>query len=75
MTTYKSYTANFGKIQYSVIVANGKHNYVGVGKKTYLRVPFHKQFESFEKAIENYKDVKLKLFLELVSIGMVPANN
>jgi hypothetical protein len=72
MTTYKSYTANFGKIQYTVLVASGKHNYVGVGKKTYLRHPFLKEFENFEMAIQNYKDPKLKLFLELVSLNMVP---
>jgi hypothetical protein len=71
MTTYKAYKTSFGKQNWTVIVANGKFNYVSLGKETHLRVPFYKDFNSFEKAIENYKDVKIKLFLELISIGMV----
>ena len=71
MTTYNAYKTSFGKQNWTVIVATGKFNYVSLGKETYLRVPYFKDFKSFENAIENYKDVKIKLFLELISIGMV----
>lgn len=71
MTTYTTYKTSFGKQDWTVIVVNGKFNYVSLGKKTHTRVPFFKDFSSFEKAIENYKDAKIKLFLELISIGMV----
>jgi hypothetical protein len=76
MTTYTTYKASFGKQNWTVIVASGKFNYVSLGKQTCLRVPFFKDFNSFEKAIENYKDTKIKLFLELISIGMIsPSSN
>ena len=71
MTTYTSYSTSFGKQNWNVIVANGRFNYVSLGKKTHTRVPFYKEFSSFEKAIENYKDANVKLFLELISIGMI----
>jgi hypothetical protein len=71
MTTYKTYKTTFGKSEWTVIVAAGKFNYVSVGKKTYVRVPYGKQFSSIEKAIENYKDVNLKLYLELIGMGLI----
>lgn len=71
MTTYTTYKTSFGKQDWTVIVVKGKFNYISIGKKTHTRVPFFKDFSSFDKAIENYKDVKLKLFLELISVGMI----
>ena len=71
MTTYKTFKTTFGKSEWTVIVANGKFNYVSVGKKTHVRVPYGKQFSSFEKAIENYKDKNVKLYLELISLGFI----
>jgi len=71
MTTYKSYATSFGKSEWKVIVATGKFNYISIAKKTHLRVPFYKDFASFEKAIENYKDKNLKLYLELISLGFI----
>lgn len=71
MTTYTSYSTSFGKQNWNVIVASGRFNYVSLGKKTHTRVPFYKEFSSFEKAIENYKDANVKLFLELINIGMI----
>lgn len=71
MTTYKSYSTTFGKSEWRVIVATGNTNLVSVGKVTNLRRPFYKDFLSFEKAIENYKDTNLKLWLELISLGFI----
>ena len=71
MTTYKTFKTTFGKSEWTVIVANGKFNYVSVGKKTHVRVPYGKQFSSFENAIENYKDKNVKLYLELISLGFI----
>jgi|688.fasta_scaffold705818_2 hypothetical protein len=71
MTTYKTYKTTFGKSEWTVIVAAGKFNYVSVGKKTHVRVPYGKEFSSIEKAIENYKDVNLKLYLELIGMGLI----
>jgi hypothetical protein len=71
MTTYKSYTTTFGKSDWRVIVSNGNRNQVSVAKVTTLRRPFYKDFASFEKAIENYKDKNVKLYLELISLGFI----
>jgi len=70
MTTYKQYNKTFGKQEFRVIVATGKHNEVMVAKVTHLARPFYKSFPTFEKAIENYKNANIKLMLELISIGM-----
>lgn len=71
MTTYKTFKTTFGKSEWTVIVASGKFNYVSVGKKTHVRVAYGKEFPSIEKAIENYKDVNLKLYLELIGMGLI----
>lgn len=74
-TTYTTYKTTFGKNEWQVIVVNGKHNYVLVSKKTFIRVPYGKQFDSIEKAIENYKDKNVKLYLEMIQLGfIIPAS-
>lgn len=75
MTTYKSYSTTFGKSEWKVIVATGNKNSVSVAKVTTLRRPFYKDFASFEKAIENYKDTNVKLYLELISLGFIIEKN
>lgn len=75
MTTYKSYSTTFGKSEWKVIVATGNTNLVSVAKVTTLRRPFYKDFSSFEKAIENYKDKNVKLYLELISLGFIIEKN
>lgn len=71
MTTYTTFKKMIGKLELTIIIATGDSTYVLVGKKTTTFLPAYKGFVSIEKAIKNFKDIKIKLFLELVSIGII----
>lgn len=66
-TVYKGVRVNIGKTKWSVTQASGKFNYITV-RKTYPN-PFGmigKEFESFNKAQEEYKSPEVKTMLLMV---------
>jgi hypothetical protein len=61
-TTYTSFEVNVKGYTYSVIKAEGKHNYYSVKQKNHVRGP-GKDFKSFDDMLANYKSIEMKAAL------------
>ena len=70
MTTYTTYSTEIKNTTWQVIVVEGKFNYINVCKKSVIR-SLGKDFKNFNEAIDNYSNINLKLWMELISIVVI----
>ncbi|MDG1858315.1 MAG: hypothetical protein P8I94_04385 [Emcibacteraceae bacterium] len=68
-TTYTTHKVMIKNTQYNVMVVEGEYNYINVNKITHIR-GIGKQFESFDAAINNYKNHQLKLEIFKIQMGL-----
>lgn len=70
-STYKSFELNCENKSVLVLVVSGKSNYVNVTVNNAMHRAFRgigKDFATFEAAIENYKDSKIKAMIEAAKL-------
>jgi len=61
-TTYTNFQVNVKGYTYSVLKAEGKHNYYSVKQINHVRGP-GKDFKTFDEMLANYKSIEMKAAL------------
>jgi hypothetical protein len=70
-TTYKGTKLKIKNTIFSVVIAEGKSNYINIRKET--ANPFKtmgKYFANFDEAVANYKGAEMKLQLLKLELGL-----
>ena len=70
-TTYKGTKIQVKNTIFSVVIAEGKSNYIAIRKETanpYKTIG--KQFANFDEAVLNYKSAEMKLQLLKLELGL-----
>lgn len=70
-TTYTTTVIEAGKKSYSVLVANGRFNYVSIKQNNHVRGA-GKEFANFDEAVKHYNTAEIKGQLLMVEMGLIP---
>jgi hypothetical protein len=69
-TTYTKNTFKIKNTTYTVIVVNGKHNYIVVKQENGRRSNIGKNFKTFDQASRAYKNPQIKIELLKIELGI-----